>query len=116
MLAAHLNEDPATTIIIHYGPVEGTTKAIDRYEHLSNITRTVLEHNALLVIGNCNARLGLEDAPYTFYDKTKMGKLLPDYSLEANIIIANTRFQKNEGNFSLLCPKLIIVNLRLIIY
>ena len=33
IFVAHFNENPATTIIIHYALIEGTTEAIDHYEH-----------------------------------------------------------------------------------
>lgn len=33
IFVAHFNENPATTSIIHYAPIEGTTEAIDHYEH-----------------------------------------------------------------------------------
>ena len=46
VLVAHFNRNPATTIIIHYAPVEGTTEAIEHFEHLRDITHTVPEHNS----------------------------------------------------------------------
>ena len=56
------------------------------------------QNNVLLVIGDCNAHLGPEDALYTFHYKTNdNGKLLLDYSIEANLIIANARFRKKRG-------------------
>ena len=98
ILVVHFNGNPANTIIVHYAPVEGDEDAIDHYEQLCDITRTIPKHNVLLVIGDCNAHLGPEDALYTFHDKTSdNGKLLLDYFIEANLIIANTRFQKKRG-------------------
>ena len=91
-LVVHFNGNPATTII------EVDEDAIDHYEQLSDITRTISIHNVLLVTGDCNAYLGPKDALYTFHDKTNdNGKLLLDYSIGANLIIANTRFQKKRG-------------------
>ena len=98
ILVAHFNGKPATTIIVHYAPLEGDENAIDHYEKLSDITRTIPKHNILLVTGDCNAHPGPEDALYTFHDKTSdNGKLLLDYSIETNIIIAYTRIQKKRG-------------------
>ena len=98
ILVVHFNGNTATTIIVHYAPVEGNEDAIDHYEQLSGITRTIPKHNVLLVIGDSKAHLGPEDALYTFHDKTSdNGKLLLDYSTEANLIIVNTRFQKKRG-------------------
>ena len=70
ILAAHFNGHPATTVIVHYAPVEGTPEAIDHYEHLSDITRTVPKHNVLLVIGDCNTHLCPKNETYTFHDRT----------------------------------------------
>ena len=96
---AHFNGNQATTIMVHYAPVEGDEDAIDHYEQLSDITLTIPKHNVLLVIG-CNAHLGPENALYTFHNKTNNnGKLLLDYSIETSLIIANTRFQKKRGKF-----------------
>ena len=98
ILVVHFNGNPATNIIVHYAPIEGDEDAIDYYEQLSDTTCTVSKHNVLLVIGDCNAHLGPEDALHTFHDKTSdNGKLLLEYSIEANLIIANTRFQKKRG-------------------
>ena len=99
ILVAHFNGNSAATIIVHYAPVEGDEDAIDQYEQLSGITRTIPKHNVLLLIGDCNAHLGPEDALYTSYDKTdKNGKLLLDYFIETNFIIANTRHHKKREN------------------
>ena len=67
-ILAHFNGNPATTTIIHYVPVESTTAAIDRFEHLSDITLIVPKHNVLLLIGAYNAHTGPEDALYIFHD------------------------------------------------
>ena len=56
------------------------------------------QNNVLLVIGDCNAHLGPEDALHAFHDKSNNnGKLLLDYSIETNLTIANIRFQKKRG-------------------
>ena len=41
ILVVHFNGNPATTIIVHYAPVEGDEDAIDHYEELSDITSTI---------------------------------------------------------------------------
>ena len=46
ILVAHFNGNPTCTIIVHYAPAESTTEAIDHYEHLREITRTVPKHNS----------------------------------------------------------------------
>jgi hypothetical protein len=51
-----------------------------------------------MVVGDYNARLGKEDANFTFHEATnRNGKFLLELALEKNLIIANTRFQKRTG-------------------
>ena len=51
-----------------------------------------------MVIGDCNAHIGKDDAKYTFHDITNAnGKLLIDLAEETNMIITNTTFQKKPG-------------------
>ena len=82
---------------MNYSGYSGYEDAIDHYEQFSDITRTIPKHDVLLVIGDCNAHLGPENALYTFHDKSNNNGKLLDYSIETNLIIANTRFQKKRG-------------------
>ena len=51
-----------------------------------------------MVVGDYNARIGADDAKYTFHDATnRNGKYILDLALEKNLIIANTRIQKRTG-------------------
>ena len=70
ILVVHFNGNSAAAIIVHYAPVEGDEDAIDQYEQLSGITRTIPKHHVSLLIADCNAHFGPEDALYTLYDKT----------------------------------------------
>ena len=66
-------------------------------KHLSEITGTFSKHNVLLVICDCNAHICPEDALSTLHDRKHNNTKLFYYSLEANLIITNTRFQKKQG-------------------
>ena len=48
-------------------------------------------HNFLVILGNCNARLGPEDAT------NRNSKYLADLLTENNLITTNTCFQKRHG-------------------
>ena len=98
ILCATFNGNPATTIIVHYAPVEGNDEAIEHYINLANAINKVPKHNITIVIGDCNAHIGKDDARYTYHDITnKNGKLLLELVDETNMLITNTRFQKKPG-------------------
>lgn len=98
ILCANFNGNPATTIIVHYAPVEGNDEAIDHYINLANAINKAPKHNIIIVIGDCNAHIGKEDARYTYHNETnKNGKLLLELADEANMLITNTHFQKRSG-------------------
>ena len=56
------------------------------------------KHNVLLVLGDCNAHLGEEAVKHTYHKRTNSNdEHLLDLACEANLIIANTAFQKRKG-------------------
>ena len=68
------------------------------YDCLRRAIDSIPAHNLVMVVGDYNARIGAEDAKYTFHNATnRNGKYLLDFALEKNLIIANTRFQKRTG-------------------
>ena len=98
ILCVHFNGNPATTVIVHYAPVEGSEGAEDHYTTLANVINSVPKHNITLVLGDCNAHIGNNDAKFTFHESTNTnGKLLLDLVEESNMVITNTIFQKKHG-------------------
>ena len=68
------------------------------YECLRRAIESIPAHNVLLVIGDFNARLGKEDAKFTFHEETNRNeKYLADLITEKNFICGNTYFQKRIG-------------------
>ena len=52
----------------------------------------------MIIFGNFNAQLGLDDARYTMHTTSnRNGKLLHELAVEKNLIIGNTSFQKVLG-------------------
>lgn len=98
IMIAQFGGNPATTIIVHYAPVEGADDAEEHYSKLTDAIKTVPAHNMLLVVGDCNAHVGADDAPFSFHEQTnRNGKLLLELAQETNLDITNTRFQKKKG-------------------
>ena len=98
ILCAHFNGNPATTIIVHYAPTEGSDGAEEHYVNLTNVINSIPKHNVTIVIGDCNAHIGKDSAKYTYHDKTNNhANLLLEMVEGTNMMITNTNFQKKCG-------------------
>ena len=97
ILTYHFGGNRATTVIVHYAPVEGSDDSGKHYNILADTTKAIPAHNLLLLIGDCNARIGTDDAPVTYFEPTNSnGQLLLHLVLETNMAITNTQFQKRR--------------------
>ena len=97
ILTYHFGGNRATTVIVHYAPVEGSDDSGKHYNILADTTKAIPAHNLLLLIGDCNAHIGTDDAPVTYYEQTNSnGQLLLHLVLETNMAITNTQFQKRR--------------------
>ena len=68
------------------------------YDKLGEVIRDVPAHNFLAVLGDFNARLGPDDALFTYHRQTNHnGKLLADILVEHDLLAANTQFKKKQG-------------------
>ena len=65
ILRVDFTGNPATTLLVHYSPVEGNNEADEHYSLLSDSIKRCPNHNIVLVIGDCNAHIGNEAAKYT---------------------------------------------------
>ena len=98
IMVATFNGNPEITVIVAYSPQEGTEEAPKHYEDLSSAIKDIPKHNLLLVMGDFNAHIGSNYALHTYHENTnKNGQLLIDLSLECNLSISNTTFQKKKG-------------------
>ena len=57
IMIAEFKRNPATTIIAHYSPMEGSPDAQEHYNSLSGATNGIQKHNVLMVIGYLNGYL-----------------------------------------------------------
>ena len=72
--------------------------AEEHFANLATVINSIPKHNLLLVVGDCNAHLGTSDVPYSYHMETNSnGQLLLDLSIECNMVITNTTFQKRTG-------------------
>ena len=98
ILVANFSGNPATTIIVHYSPTEGSADAEDHYNQLADAIRTIPKHNVLFVIGDFNAHLGKDFALFSYHDTTNSnGNFMIDLCQESDLVVTNTMFQKRKG-------------------
>ena len=99
ILILYFSGNPATTIIIQYAPVEGSTDAENHhYQNLSSVINDSPKLNVLIVHGDFNAHIGNRYAQHTYHKDTNSNRQhLLDLALERNLVITNTTFQKKSG-------------------
>ena len=97
ILIIHFIGNGKTTVIVTYSPTNvATDEDIQQYyESLRRAIESVPAHNFLIILGDFNAQLGLDDARYTMHTTSnRNGKLLHELAVEKNLIIGNMSFQK----------------------
>ena len=100
IMIAEFDGNPKTTVIVVYAPTNSADaeEVEEFYRDLRNTLQDVPAHNFLAIIGDFNARLGPEDAPFTFHVETnRNGKYLSELLAEFGLVAANAQFQKRPG-------------------
>ena len=100
ILVAEFDGNPKSTVIVVYAPTNCASEEIveEFYEDLRNSISDVPAHNFLIVMGDFNARLGPDEASYTFHDETnRNGKYMAELLTEFGLLATNTMFQKKKG-------------------
>ena len=100
ILVIELTGNPKITIISVYSPHNGSPadEVEEFYKSLSETVEQVPLHNFLMIIGDFNAKLGPQDARFTFdNDTNRNGELLVDFMDEFNLFSANNNFMKPKG-------------------
>ncbi|XP_072016984.1 uncharacterized protein [Amphiura filiformis] len=90
----------STTIITTYSPtnVSDEEDVEEHYKQLNAATKSVPAHNVLIIAGDFNARIGLDDAKFAYHQNTnRNGDFLLEFAQENNLIITNTTFQKKKS-------------------
>ena len=100
ILSAEFSGNPVTTVIVVYSPtnVSPSEEMEKFYEDLTTAVHDVPAHNFLAILGDFNARIGPEDAPFPYHDSTnRNGAYLTALLMEHQLLAANTLFQKRAG-------------------
>ena len=100
MLIAEFSGNPVTTVIVVYSPTNvAPSEEVEKFfEDLETAVRDVPEHNFMAILGDFNARLGPEDAPFPYHDSTnRNGAYLTAFLMEHELLAANTMFRKTTG-------------------
>ncbi|KAJ4929967.1 hypothetical protein JOQ06_018983 [Pogonophryne albipinna] len=100
ILIAEFSGNPVTTVIVVYSPTNvAPSEEVEKfYEDLATAVRDVPAHNFLAILGDFNARLGPEDAPYPYHDSTnRNGAYLMALLMEHELLAVNTIFRKRTG-------------------
>ena len=100
ILVAEFESNPVTTVMVIYSPTN--TSPIDEaesfYDSLKSVIRDVPAHNFLVVLGDFNARLGKDNTPFPFHEKTnRNGDLFAELLCENELLASNTLFEKRVG-------------------
>ncbi len=78
ILVVNFHGNPATSILVIYSPTnvsdEDTIESF--YDSLRRAIESIPAHNAMMVIGDFNARIGKSDAKFAFHDLAMIGSLL----------------------------------------
>ncbi|XP_046841942.1 uncharacterized protein LOC124436059 [Xenia sp. Carnegie-2017] len=101
IIIADFKGNPTSTVISCYSPHNSSSEdeLNDFYSTLRSSLEQVLAHNFLLVAGDVNAKLGADDAKFTFHlDTNRNGEHLVDLAEEFSLFATNTRFNKNKNN------------------
>jgi len=99
IIVANFNGNPATTIISCYSP----TNVVDEdsvakfFVDLSSLVRSIPKHNLLLIGRDFNAKLSNEENNIFHHTTNRNGKLFPDFALENQLQILNTKLKKKKG-------------------
>ena len=99
VIIADFEGNPKTTIISCYSPHNNSSDAdIDQfYNTLRSTLENVPAHNFLVILGDFNAKLGSNDAKFTFHaNANRNGEHLVDLMEEFNPCSANTKFMKSK--------------------
>lgn len=77
ILIAEFSGNPVTTVIVVYSPTNvAPSEEVEKFfEDLVTAVRDVPAHNFLAILGDFNARLGPEDAPFPYHDSTNRNGL-----------------------------------------
>ena len=86
------------TVIQLYAPTSNAEEAEQFYEDLQDLLELTPKKDALLIIGDWNAKVGSQDIPgvtgkFGLGEQNEAGQRLTEFCQENTLVIANTLFQ-----------------------
>ena len=100
-MIVNFNGNPQTSIIVCYNPtnVSDPMEIENFYDILNSATKQIPKHNVLIISGDFNAHLGIQDGlMFSLHEvSNRNGIFLKDYILENNLLCLNTYYQKRKG-------------------
>ena len=100
IMRADFRGNPAMTILVAYAPTEAAEESVkDTYfSQLRTTLEAVPPHNFLAILTDANARIGRDDALFTYSKTTNdNGRRHLEVMEEHLLVAANTLFQKRSG-------------------
>ena len=98
--ASYIQWTPKTSTIVTYAPTNvSDDEEVKNYHHqFTAATKPVPAHNVLIVVGDFNARIGLDNAKFAYHTSTnRNGEFLHEYAQENDLVITNTTFKKKTS-------------------
>ena len=101
IMVATFNGNPQTTFVACYSPtnVSEEIQAQEFYTQLQDTIRKLPKHNVIIVAGDLNAQVGIQDTKgSSFHEQTnRNGQMLLDLIKECNLVSISTKFIKKKG-------------------
>ena len=102
MISVHFQGKPFNiTLIQVYAPNSNAEEAEHFYEYLKDLLELTPQKDALFIIGDCNAKVGSQEAPGVTGKlglgvQNEAGQRLIEFCQENALVIVNTFFQKHK--------------------
>ena len=104
MISVHFQGKPFNITVIHvYAPNSNAEECeVERfYEDLQDLLELTPKKDVLLVIGDCNAKVGSQETPgvtgkFGLGIRNEAGQSLIEFCQENALVIANTLFQQHK--------------------
>lgn len=100
IVVAEFNSSPKTTFISCYSPTNVSDEAAvdDFYSSLSRVVLNTPAHNFLIISGDFNAQIGLDNVKFSFHPSTnRNGHKLFDFMQQFQLLATNTIFMKKAS-------------------
>ena len=107
MISIHFQGKPFNITVIQVYALTSNAEEAEAerfYEDLQNLLELTLKKDILFIIGDWNARVGIQELPgvtdkFGLGVRNKAGQRLTEFCQENTLVIANTLFQQHKRRF-----------------